>query len=124
MTHRMEWCAAPNKYRCMRCGRNSNNNKMPGKCRGPRWTVIQFQGKHLENALGEVTHYGKKSGSTWRGVGVVQEVLRLCSVPSGFDTRKHGNMLKIFLKLEKGEVPDGNAKGWKVGEETRRVTRT
>ena len=26
--HQMEWCATANKYRCMRCARNSKNLKM------------------------------------------------------------------------------------------------
>ena len=36
--HRMEWCAATSKSRCVRCGRNINTMRMPWKCEGPRWT--------------------------------------------------------------------------------------
>ena len=28
--HRTEWCAAANKYECMRCGRSSKNMKKQG----------------------------------------------------------------------------------------------
>ena len=43
--------------------------------------------------------------------------------PEKKDTKEHGQMLKIILKVEEGEVPDRNAKGWKVEGEKRSVTR-
>ena len=55
---------------------------------------------------------------------MVQEVLGLCAVPSGTDAdgpekkdpTEYGHMLKIIFKLEEGEVPDRNAKGWIIEE--------
>ena len=34
--HRTEWCAAANKYRCMRFGKSSRNIKMQRTCAGPK----------------------------------------------------------------------------------------
>ena len=33
--HRAERCATSNKNRCMSCGKNSRNMRMPGRCDGP-----------------------------------------------------------------------------------------
>ena len=42
--HRTEWCAAADRYRCVRCGRGSKYVKMPGQCTGPK-----FLSTNLEN---------------------------------------------------------------------------
>ena len=78
-------CDSKNGYRCMRCGRSSNNVNMPGKCEDPRWWGKDFNPKLEETEkrrFGRACH-GWKSGPKWRGVGVVQEVFGLCAVPSG-----------------------------------------
>ena len=58
--------------------------RMPGKVCGPEvdGKILQPQAEKMKNsALGRARH-GKKSGPEWRGGGVVQEVLRVCSVPA------------------------------------------
>ena len=39
------------------------------------------------------------------------------------EAKEYGKMLKRIVILEEGMVPDRKAKGWKVEEEKRRVTR-
>ena len=59
-------------------------------CEGPRWIVIDFNRKLKkmeQSALGRARH-DMKGGSKWRGVGVVQEVLGLCSVPTGAEVNE------------------------------------
>ena len=46
----------------------------------------------------------------------------VAEVPEKKDTNKHGKMLNIILKLERGEERDRSGKGWKVEGEKRRVT--
>ena len=42
--------------------------------------------------------------------------------PEKKDTKEHGRMLRTIPKPAEGEVPDRNAKGWKVEGEIRRGT--
>ena len=63
-THRTEWCAAANIYRCMRCGRISKQMNMPGTCEGPRWLMKDSNLKLTiwgKRHLGEEARHGKKS---------------------------------------------------------------
>ena len=53
---------------------------------------------------------------------LVPELVDHCR-PEKKDTKEHWKMLKRILKFEKGEVPDRNARGWKVEGEMRRATR-
>ena len=63
----------------------------------------------------------------------MQKAFGLCTLPCGTeadeplqarkDTKEHGKLLKIILKLEGGEVPGRNAKRWKAEGENRKVTR-
>ena len=59
-------------------------------------------------------------GHAWCRLG--PKLMNHCR-PEKTDTKEHGKMLKILLKLEEGRVPHGNAKGWKVEGDRRRVTR-
>ena len=49
--HRTEWCAEANKFRCMRCGRDSKNMKIPGKCTRPKY-LSENLGKWRKRHLG------------------------------------------------------------------------
>ena len=74
---RAEWCATSNKNRCMRCGKNSRNMRMPGRCGGPLWMKKAQRGRNG----GEQRHTDghclmRKSGSRRRDHGVVQELFR------------------------------------------------
>ena len=66
---------------------NSKKMRMRGKCEEPKVdgegnsTSSGKMGKYAPGRAGQ----GKKSGSAWRGVGVVQDVLRACWVPSWAD---------------------------------------
>ena len=58
--------------------------KMAGKCEGPRWSGKNSD--HTLNACGRMhrggEYHGEENGLKWRTLGLVQEVLRLCAVPS------------------------------------------
>ena len=58
-SHRTEWCAAANKYRCMKYGRSSKKMKMQGTCEGPRW--LGNNSNHKLNGKG-TAHLGD---TTW-----------------------------------------------------------
>ena len=50
MKHRTEWCAAANRYQCMRCGKGSKYMNMPGRCDGPKFLskrLGKWRNRHL-----------------------------------------------------------------------------
>ena len=68
------------------------------------------------------------------GAGVLQDVFGLCAVSARTeavgccrldkkDTKGYWKMANMIFKVQEGEVPDRDAKGWKVDGEKRRVTR-
>ena len=67
----------------MRC-RRSSKKKVPGKCGGPKvdGTGIQFLTEKMKRSASGRTLRGKKEGPNRRGIGLVQKVFGICSVPS------------------------------------------
>ena len=80
--HRTEWCAEANKYRCMRCGRDTKYMKNAKKM-------------HRNEAL-------VKKMETWRKRHFGGHDL-LQAGASG--RQEHGKMLKHIQILEDGKVP-------------------
>ena len=94
---------------------------------------LQSQAEKMEKRAIGRTRHGEKSGPKWRDLGVLQEVPGFCAV-SGIQAdeqlqarkERHERVretVEKHLQLEKGNVPDRNAKGWNVEREKRRVTR-
>ena len=120
--HRTEWCAAVNKYRCMRCGRFSKYTKMPRKCTGPKylskpkgkWGKRNRGGHDLVRRVdrqGKVLIYCRKcSGFARQRMG---PNLMNCCEPEQVGTKEHGKMLKRIQILE----------DWKIEAKKRRITK-
>ena len=110
--------------------------KMPGKCKGPGWLEKDFKNKrkvwgqeHLEEhaMVGRTDPHGEALAWCRKCSGFARcrlgpKLMNRCK-PEEKGTKEHRKMLKIILKLEKGEVPDKSGKEWKVDGERRIVTR-
>ena len=121
--HRTEWCAAAIKYRCLRCGRSSNNLKMQGTCGRPTW--LREVSKHKLGRWVKTLLGGEKSGSKWRGFNLAQKVFGLYAaktrtkIDESMQADEHGHErvwehMKSNLNPRRGRVPAKNARGWKI----------
>ena len=109
MKHRTEWCAEADRYRCMRCGRESKDMKMSGKCTGPnllssrlgKWRSRHLGGHDLVRRMdrqGVVFIWRRKcSGYARQRMG---SKLMNCCGPEQKDTKEFGKMVKRIQILE------------------------
>ena len=80
--HRMEQCSdRGGKYKCIRCGKRSGHEKIPGSCRGHRWLGKESNCKLQK--LGAIsmlvgTFFRISAVFCWIGAGNVQVMFRIC----------------------------------------------
>ena len=77
--HRTDWCAAANRYRCVRCGRSSKHLKIQGKCGQPKW--MREDSKHKLVRWGK-SHLGEHD-TVRRVDNWVQKVFGLFAATTG-----------------------------------------
>ena len=120
-THRMVWCAATSRYRCMTCGRSSEKMKMPGMCEGPKVHVGGHDRVRRAGPKGEALVWCRNCSGYARRRPCPKLLNRMQAIEN--ITKERGSTLKRILKLEEGEIPDSEAQGLKIDGEQRKVKR-
>ena len=78
-------------HRIMRCRRNSENMKMPGRCEGPKWMEMERR-------------VDPNGTLVWcRNPCLGPELMNRCR-PERKDTKEHGNTLNFILKQDSAPV--------------------
>ena len=118
MKHRTECCAEANSYRCMRCGKGSEDMKTPGRCDGSKrlgkWRSRHLRGHDLVRRMdrqGEVLIWCTKcSGYARQRVG---PDLMNCCRPDQMDIKEFGKMVK---KSKFSRKEESQPTGQRIGE--------
>ena len=112
--HSTEWCAAANKYRCMRCARSSECVKMPRTCRDMWGPKVESEGPQPQVEKVKQSASGRHDmvRRVWcRKCSGDAKLMHRCR-PEQMGTQEHGNMFKIIFMLVKersltGMLKDG-----------------